>query len=131
MRDAGRRYRVGGLLHAQGPLARAVGDCREEKNRTGGTVATSARGRVVAGLVVWWTTARRYQSRLAPAVDAGAQSSRHSSSRVDAKLETTATRRAVSNHRNVARISHRAKSVNELWREHDRDDQSCHRAPAR
>src|SRR6476619_4015085 len=120
MRDAGGRYRARGLLHAQGPLARTTGHCRKAKNRVGGTIAGSAGGRVVAGLAVWWTTARRDQPRLAPAVDPGTQPSRHSRPRLDSQLEIATTRRAIPDHRHAARVSHRAKGADELRRKHDR-----------
>src|SRR5215470_4027625 len=107
MRDAGGRYRARGFLHAQGALARAVEHRREAQNRAGGAVAASVGGRVVAGLSFWWSTTRRYQSRFAAAVDEGADSPRHSAAGVDAQLETRAAQGRVSDHRDVAGISHR------------------------
>ena len=57
-----------------------LGIVEKKKNRARGTVAAGFGGRVVTRIAVWWTTARRHQSRLAPAIDTSTQSPRHSCS---------------------------------------------------
>src|ERR1043165_1560601 len=69
MRNARRRHRARGILHAQGSLARSVGHRRKETSRTCGTVAAGAGRGVVAGHAVRRSTTRRHQSRLTAAVD--------------------------------------------------------------
>src|SRR5215216_660966 len=131
MCDAGGRHRAGRLLHAEGALARATEHRRKTTDRTGRTATAGFGGRIVARLVVWWTTTQRYQPRLASAVDPRTKPSRHSPSRFNSQLEAATPCRAVSDHRHLARISHRAKSTDELRRKHDRIDKSGNQTPAR